>query len=199
MRLRAGQEGRLFRVSYSGELAYELSVPASDAWSVLRCILETGAVPYGTEALAMLRIEKGRIGGGELNGQTTARDLGLERMLSRTKDFVGRVLAQRPALMAPDRPRLVGIQPVNRKARLSAGAHFLAIGAPEDAAHDLGWVSSAAFSPVLGHAIALGFLAGGLARIGQRVRAYDPLRNADEEVDVLDPCFVDPQGERQRG
>ncbi len=199
MRLRAGQEGRLFRVSYSGELAYELSVPASDAGSVLRRILETGAVPYGTEALAMLRIEKGHIAGGELNGQTTARDLGLERMLSRTKDFVGRVPAQRPALTAADRPRLVGIQPVNRKARLSAGAHFLAIGAPGDAAHDLGWVSSAAFSPVLGHAIALGFLADGLARIGQRVRAYDPLRNADEEVDVVDPCFVDPQGERQRG
>jgi methylglutamate dehydrogenase subunit C len=199
VRLRAGQEGRLFRVSYSGELAYELSVPAGDATAVLRRILETGAVPYGTEALGMLRIEKGHIGGGELNGQTTARDLGLDRMLSRNKDFIGRILAQRPALMAPDRPRLVGVQPVNRRARLSAGAHFLAIGAPEDAAHDLGWVSSAAFSPVLGHAIALGFLAGGLACIGERVRAYDPLRNTDEEVDVVDPCFVDPHGERPRG
>jgi methylglutamate dehydrogenase subunit C len=188
----------LFRVSYSGELAYELSVPASDAEAVLHRILETGAVPYGTEALAMLRIEKGHVASGELNGQTTARDLGLERMLSRKKDFVGRVLAQRPALMAPDRPRLVGIQPINRDARLSAGAHFLATGAPEDAAHDLGWVSSAAFSPTLGHSIALGFLTGGLDRIGQRLRAYDPVRNADVEVEVVQPCFVDPQGERLR-
>jgi sarcosine oxidase subunit alpha len=92
----------------------------------------------------------------------------------------------------------VGVRPVDRGARLAAGAHFLELGAPADAAHDLGWVSSAVFSPTLGHSIALGFLAGGLARAGQRVRACDPVRNADVEVEVVHPCFVDPQGERLR-
>ena len=197
--LTTGDEGRLFRVSFSGERSYEVGVPASAAEPVLRRILETGAVPYGTEALAMLRVEKGHVAGGELNGQTTARDLGLERMLSRKKDFIGRVLAQRPALTAPDRPGLVGVRPVNRKMRLASGAHFLDVGAPEDAAHDLGWVSSAVFSPTLGHSIALGFLVGGLTRVGQHVRAYDPVRQADVVVEVVHPGFVDPQGERLRG
>ncbi|HEY1936239.1 MAG TPA: sarcosine oxidase subunit alpha family protein [Acetobacteraceae bacterium] len=198
LRLTGGQDGRLFRVSFSGELAYELAVPATDAEPVLRRVLDTGAVPYGTEALAMLRVEKGHVAGGELNGQTTARDLGLERMLSRRKDFIGRVLAQRPALLAPDRPSLVGVRPVDRKMRLASGGHFLAIGAPADAAHDLGWVSSAVFSPTLGHSIGLGFLAGGLSRAGQSVRAYDPVRGADVEVEIVHPCFVDPQGARLR-
>ena len=198
-----GVAGRLFRVSYSGELAFELAVPARQAEQALRAILEAGAphgiAPYGTEALAMLRVEKGHVGGGELNGQTTARDLGLDRMLSRKKDFIGRVLAQRPALIAPDRPSLVGVCPADRSARFASGAHFLERGAAADAANDRGWISSAVFSPTLGHQIGLGFLAGGLNNLGRRLRAYAPLRNADIEVEIVHPCFVDPQGERLRG
>ena len=197
-----GSEGRLFRVSYSGELAFELAVPARDAEHTLASILDAGAAhgiaPYGTEALAMLRVEKGHVGGGELNGQTTARDLGLERMLSRRKDFIGRVLAQRPALMAPERPSLVGVRPVDRSARFSSGAHFLELGAAADSANDLGWISSAVFSPTLGHQIGLGLLAGGLSNLGRHLRAYDPVRNANVAVEIVQPCFVDPQGERLR-
>ena len=200
VQLAHGGVGRLFRVSYSGELAFELAVPARHGERVLAGILEAGSahdiLPYGTEAMAMLRVEKGHVAGGELNGQTTARDLGLARMLSRHKDFVGRVPAQRPALQAPDRPSLVGVQPVDRKARFSAGAHFLERGAAASAANDLGWVSSAAFSPTLGHHIGLGLLAGGLSRVGQHLRACDPVRGADVLVEVVPPCFVDPQGER---
>ena len=202
VRLAFGVEGRLFRVSYSGELAFELAVPAREATQIVRAILEAGAphgiAPYGTEALAMLRVEKGHVGGGELNGQTTARDLGLERMLSRKKDFIGRVLAQRPALVAPDRPSLVGVRPVDRTARFASGAHFLEIGAVPNAANDRGWISSAVFSPTLGQQIGLGFLAGGLNNPGRRLRAFDPVRNADIEVEIVHPCFVDPQGERLR-
>jgi len=201
--LTTGAEGRLFRVSFSGEAAFELAVPARDARAALEAILETraahGITPYGTEALAMLRVEKGHVGGGELNGQTTARDLGLERMLSRKKDFIGRVPALRPALMAPDRPSLVGLRPVEPATRFSIGAHLLEIGAAAEAGNDRGWISSAVFSPTLGHQIGLGFLAGGLANVGRRVRACDPLRNSDTEVEVVHPCFVDPQGDRLRG
>jgi len=107
-------------------------------------------------------------------------------------------LAQRPALMAPDRPSLVGLRPVDRAARIASGAHFLEIGAPPEAANDRGWISSAVFSPTLGHYIGLGFLVGGLSNLGRRMRAFDPVRGADTDVEVVQPCFVDPRGERLR-
>ena len=97
-----GIEARLFRISFSGELAYELAVPASYGDAAIRAIMEAGKPygvrPYGTEALGVMRIEKGHVAGNELNGQTTTRDLGLERMMSRKKDFIGRLMAGRPAL-----------------------------------------------------------------------------------------------------
>src|ERR1700716_1830034 len=83
-----------------------------------------GIAPYGTEALSVLRIEKGHAAGNELNGQTTAADLGLARMMSTKKDYIGRVLAGRPALADPDRPTLTGFKPVDGKGRLRAGAHL---------------------------------------------------------------------------
>jgi NADPH-dependent 2,4-dienoyl-CoA reductase/sulfur reductase-like enzyme len=192
-----------FRLSFSGELAYEIAVPAGYGDALIRRIMEAGRahgiVPYGTEALGAMRIEKGHLGGGELNGQTTARDLGLGRMLSARKDYIGRVLAQRPALVDPGRPALVGIRPVERGARLRAGAHFIAEGAEAAARNDEGHVTSVAFSPSLGHWIGLGLLARGPQRHGERVRAYDPVRGGDTPVEVCDPVFIDPQGERLRG
>src|SRR5262249_51801714 len=117
-----GVPARLFRLSFSGELAYELAVPARHGDALIRAIMTLGAeygiTPYGTEALGVMRIEKGHVAGNEINGQLTARDLGLGRMLSTRKDYVGRVLSQREALLAPDRPALVGLQPVDRTARL---------------------------------------------------------------------------------
>lgn len=197
-----GIPARLFRISFSGELAYELAVPASFGDAAIRAIMRAGApfgiAPYGTEALSVLRIEKGHVAGNELNGQTTARDLGLGRMMSSKKDFIGRVLAGRPALLDPDRPSLVGFKPVDRTLRLKAGAHFVPVGALADAVHDEGYMTSVAFSPTLGHWIGLGFLKRGPERIGERVRAYDPVRNGDTEVEICNPVFVDPQGERPR-
>ncbi len=155
-----------------------------------------GCLPYGTEALGVLRIEKGHPAGNELNGTTTADDLGLGRLMSKKKDFIGRVLAGRPGLVAPDRPVLVGVKPTDAVARLRAGAHFLPVGAAATPDNDQGYLTSAAFSPILGHAIGLGFLARGRERIGERVRAYDPVRGADVEVEVVAPVFVDPEGVR---
>ncbi|HYZ64951.1 MAG TPA: sarcosine oxidase subunit alpha, partial [Acetobacteraceae bacterium] len=193
-----GGSGRVFRISFSGERAYEVAVPARRGEALARAIVAAGAVPYGVEALSVMRIEKGHPAGGELNGQTTARDLGMARMMSTKKDFIGRALASRPALVAADRPGLVGVRPVDPAARLRAGAHFLPLGAPATIEHDQGWMSSAAHSPSLGW-IGLGFLAGGAARHGDRVRAYDPVRDGDVEVEVVPPCFLDPEGALLRG
>jgi sarcosine oxidase subunit alpha len=120
-------------------------------------------------------------------------------MMSTKKDYIGRVMAQRPALLAADRPALVGFQPVDRAARLRAGAHFIAVGAAATAENDEGYMTSVAFSPMLGHWIGLGVLARGPQRIGQRVRAVDPVRNGDVEVEIRNPVFFDPEGTRLHG
>jgi sarcosine oxidase subunit alpha len=120
-------------------------------------------------------------------------------MMSSRKDYVGRVMADRPALLAPDRPALVGLKPADRAARLKAGAHFVPVGAEPAAANDQGYVTSVAFSPALGHWVGLGLLAGGSSRYGDRVRAWDPVRSGDELVEVCDPVFYDPAGGRLRG
>jgi sarcosine oxidase subunit alpha len=194
---------RVFRISYSGELAYEIAAPADAGDALIRRIMAAGAaeriLPYGLEALGVLRIEKGHPAGGELNGQTTARDLGLGRMLSARKDFIGRALAQRPALLDPQRPTLVGLRPVDRQTRLRAGAHLLPCGAPTTIEHDQGWITSAALSPTLDYPIALALLANGSTRHGEIVRVWDPVRDGDAEAEVVAPCFIDPQGARLRG
>jgi methylglutamate dehydrogenase subunit C len=193
---------RVFRISFSGELAYEIAVPAGSGEAAIRALLQVGEkfgiLPYGTEALGCLRIEKGHPAGGELNGQTTARDLGMDRMMSKRKGFVGRVLAQRPALLAPDRPALVGLRPVDRTRRLRSGAHFIPRGMAATIDNDQGWMSSVAYSPTLGHWIGLGFLAGGMVRLDEVIRACDPLRGEEVDVTVVAPCQIDPEGARLR-
>jgi sarcosine oxidase subunit alpha len=195
-----GLPARLFRISYSGELAYEIAVAAGYGEALIRAIMEQGRdfgiAPYGTETLGVLRIEKGHVAGNELSGQTTARDLGLGRMLAKKKDYIGRVLQERPALLAGDRPALVGLRPVDTGARLRAGAHLVASGQEPVAANDLGYVTSVAFSPTLGHWIGLALLSGGPARHGERVRVWDPVRSGDVLAEVCDTVFVDPKGER---
>jgi heterotetrameric sarcosine oxidase alpha subunit len=191
---------RIFRISFSGELAYEISVPARHGDAAIRRIVEAGRdygiTPYGTEALGVMRIEKGHVAGNELNGQTTARDLGLGKMMSSKKDYIGRIMAGRPGLTDPARPGVVGFKPVERGRRLRAGAHFLEPGAAATAQNDLGFMTSVAFSPMLGHWIGLGLLSGGPNRIGQTLRAHDPLRGEDQPVEVCHPVFYDPKGER---
>ncbi|MFA5901323.1 MAG: glycine cleavage T C-terminal barrel domain-containing protein, partial [Hyphomicrobium sp.] len=198
-----GIKARLFRLSFSGERAYEIGVPARYGDALMRRLWEAGrdfgACAYGTEALGVMRIEKGHISGPEINGNTTARDLGLGGMVSKTKDFVGRVLGARPGLTDPARPALVGFRPVDRSARLRSGAHFLARDAKPTAANDDGYMTSVAFSPSNGHWIGLGLLKNGPNRIGEIVRAYDPVRGGDTLVEVVKPVFVDPEGTRVRG
>jgi heterotetrameric sarcosine oxidase alpha subunit len=195
-----GLEALLFRLSFSGELAYELAVPARYGDATIRSVMKAGEAfgiaPYGTEALGVLRIEKGHVSTNEINGQTTAHDLGAPRMLSLRKDYIGRVMAERPALRSPDRPTFVGFKPSDRKQRLRAGAHFLPIGARATADNDQGYMTSVAFSPTLGHWVGLGLLQRGPQRLGERVRAYDPVRDGDIDVEICDPVFFDPERAR---
>jgi sarcosine oxidase subunit alpha len=197
-----GVPARLYRLSFSGELAYEIGVPARFGDSLVRRIMEAGAAfgiaPYGTEALGVLRIEKGHPAGSELSGQTSAHDLGFGKMLSAKKDFIGRFMAARPALTDPARSTLVGLRPLDRADRIRAGAHLLPKDAEPTAKNDQGYVTSIAFSPSLGHWFGLGLLASGPERHGEIVRAFDPVRGGDILVEVRPPCFIDPEGERLR-
>ena len=201
--LLGGVRGRLFRLSFSGELAYEIGVPAGFGDALPRALMAAGAdlgvTPYGLEAMSVMRIEKGHVAGGELNGQTTAADLGLGRMVSQKKDCIGRVMATRPALVDPDRETLVGFKVVEPGVRVSAGAHFLDIGAASMLANDLGHVTAAAFSPAEDGWIGLGLMKRGPQRIGERVRAWDGIRKRDVVVELRHPVFFDPDGERLRG
>lgn len=196
-----GLRARLFRISFSGELAYEIAVPARYGGALMARLMEAGAdlgvTPYGTEALGVLRIEKGHAAGAELNGQTTPTMLGMARMVSTRKDSIGAVLSRREGL-ASDPRRLVGLVPVDPAQPVVAGAHLFAPGAPQDMDHDEGWITSACHSPHLGHAIGLGFLAMGDLRHGQQVIAANPIEGQQIRLRVTSPHFIDPDGGRLR-
>ena len=197
-----GIAARLFRISFSGELAYEIAVTARYGDSLIRVLMEAGeefdVTPYGTEALGVMRIEKGHPVANELNGQTSAHHLGLGRMTGGKKDFIGKIMSQRPGLSDPAGLRLMGFSPVERSKPLNAGAHFLAKGAKPTMANDEGWMTSACHSPTLGYDIGLGFLKNGQEREGEIIRAYDPIRGRDTEIVVCSPHFYDPEGSRLR-
>jgi sarcosine oxidase subunit alpha len=198
-----GVPARLFRVSFSGEMAYEIAVPARYGDATIRALMQAGAefdiTPYGTEALNVLRIEKGHVSGAEITGHVTARDLGLAGMVTADKDCIGKVLAQRPALVDPARPIVVGVKTVDPKQSLTAGSHFIPVGADAVTANDEGYLTSVAFSSVLGQDIGIGFLARGRERIGERIRAVDLLRGHDLECVVCSPVFYDAEGTRTHG
>jgi heterotetrameric sarcosine oxidase alpha subunit len=197
-----GLRARLFRISFSGELAYELAVPTRYADAMIRRLMQAGeefdAVPYGTEALGVMRIEKGHAAGNELNGTTTALNLGMARMVSKTKDSIGSTLSERSGLKREDALKLVGLRPVNPANPVPAGSHLMSKGDPVDAAHDQGYVTSACFSPNLGHSIALAYVKSGDSRMGEILRLVSPLTGFDHEVEVVSAHFIDPEGERLR-
>jgi sarcosine oxidase subunit alpha len=152
--------------------------------------------------MGVLRIEKGFVAGGEIDGRTTPLDLGLERLLSKSKSYVGQPALNRAGLMARARPSFVGLVPVDRKAPLRAGAHLLAQPAPVTPTREpvpaLGRITSATYSANLGHPIALALLSGGRSRIGEIIHAAFPLKDECVAVEVVDPAFIDPKGSRAR-
>lgn len=197
----AGLRARLFRISFSGELAYEVAVPARYGGALMARLVELGedlgATPYGTEALGVMRIEKGHAAGNELNGQTTAQMLGMGRMVSTKKDSVGSVMSRREGLAA-DKRRLVGLKAVDADKLVPAGAHLFTEGAPRDTENDAGWITSACYSPHVGAHIGLGYLEEGDSRIGEVIVAANPLEGQETKVEVVSAHFVDPEGGRLR-
>jgi sarcosine oxidase subunit alpha len=196
----AGAPVRIHRMSYSGELAYEVYAPAGFGLAVWEALLAAGAplgaIAYGTEAMGVLRIEKGHVAGGEIDGRTTLRDLALERLASARKPFVGAVLRRRPALEDPERPTLVGLEAIDPATPIRAGS-LLFPEAGAVAGHGEGHVTSATVSPAVGGPIALALLKGGQGRIGEVVRCVDLVGNQTVRCRVTRPDWVDPEGVRQ--
>jgi heterotetrameric sarcosine oxidase alpha subunit len=191
---------RICRLSFSGELAYEVytrSGFAEQLWSqLLGGGQSEGMILYGSEALGALRIEKGHVAGPELDGRTTAEDLGLGGMQSSKKPFVGSVLKNRDGLIRKDRQQLVGLSPVDGTIALKAGYLLFEGDGTTPRGHGLGQVTSVTYSPALGRQIALGLLSEGRAREGTIIRAVDAMSDSVIDVKVCSPHFFDPKGER---
>lgn len=190
------------RLSFSGERAYEVYTPSGHGLPVWQSVIDAGKVfdiaPYGIEALDTLRIEKGHLTAGEIDGRTTACNLGLGWALSKQKPFVRKVLMERPGLHVPQRLQLVGLVSEDGQP-ISGGAHLTQSPARDVAMPSLGHVSSACFSPTIGKPIALALLGNGSSRVGQTIWQSDPMRNRFGKVQVVSPQFVDPKGERLNG
>ena len=195
----AGIAGRLFRISFSGELAYELAVPARHALSAWEALLaageEHGIRPYGLDALNTLRIEKGHVTSAELNGNTSADDLGFKRLLKKSGDFIGRVLAQRPGMLAPERLQLVGVRASDSAQRLRNGTQLVNPAAPDES---LGYLTSATPSVAMKGWVGLALVAGGRARIGSRLLGRAPLSGESHEVELVSPHMFDAENTRVR-
>jgi methylglutamate dehydrogenase subunit C len=195
-----GMKARLFRISFSGEHAYELAVPADYGSQVARSLMHAGRdfgiTPYGIEALSMMRIEKGHVAGGELNGTTTAADLGLGKMMSTKKDYIGRMTAAREGMIDSNRQCVVGIRPVDHRDKLRSGSHLLKVGDAPSMANDQGYISSIAWSPMLNMWLGLALLSNGRSRIGEIVNVFDGLRNVSLRAEICDPIHFDKENRR---
>jgi len=197
----AGVPWRVIRLSFSGELAFEIYVPADHGIAVWEHILARaaplGMQPYGLEALAALRIEKGHVAGLELDHRNTLDDLGLGKMASKDKAFVGRELRQRPGLQAPQRWSLVGIESLEAGKALRGGAILFAA-ADKVAGHGRGYITSVTWSTELKNFIALGLYQGGLKHLGEDIVCAFPLKGEYVRARIVSPMFIDPSGERLR-
>ena len=197
-----GVAARLFRISFSGEHAYEIAVPARYGEALFRDLCARAEVmdggPYGMEALNVLRIEKGFITHAEIHGRITAFDIGLDKMVA-AKECIGKAAATRPGMIGPEREQLVGLKPSTPGISLPAGAHMFTLGSAATRENDQGYLTSACWSPTLSSHLALGFLKNGRARHGETLRLVDHLRGVDTPCMVCDPVFLDMTGERARG
>jgi sarcosine oxidase subunit alpha len=192
---------RLFRMSYSGELAYEIHVPVTHGRAMWEAVMAAGEpfgiMPYGTEAMSTLRIEKGHVVvGPEADGRTTADDLGMGKLVSPAKWCIGKPLLARPALTAPERWQLVGLTAID--GTIPRGGKLVADPGQATPTPMLGHVSSWCWSPNLDASIGLALLERGRARHGETLWAVSPLADARVKVRVGPPCFIDPEGERLR-
>jgi sarcosine oxidase subunit alpha len=195
-----GVPTRLFRVSFTGELGFEVNVPSRYGLAVWERLMEAGTeydiVPYGTESLHVLRAEKGYIiVGQETDGTQTPFDAGMAWAIGKNKsDFVGKRSLDRPDMLLPNRKQLVGLLTGDPKYVLEEGAQIVAEKTPSPAMKMIGHVTSSYWSETLHRSIALAVVEGGRARLGAEL--YVPMPDGIHQVRVVDPVFYDPEGER---
>jgi sarcosine oxidase subunit alpha len=193
----------LFRVSFSGELGYEINVPAAYGLQIWEKVYKAGEpfgiTPYGTEAMHVLRAEKGYIIiGQDTDGTATPDDAGLSWAMGKNKrDFVGARSLMRPAMKLPDRKQLVGLKTKDGKTVLEEGAQITERAHQSPPMKLLGHVTSSYGESTVGYPVALAMVAGGRARMGQTL--YVPMPHGDVAVEVCSPIFYDPKGERING
>jgi sarcosine oxidase subunit alpha len=193
----------LFRVSFTGELGFEINVPSEFGLEVWEAVYAAGAqfgiVPYGTEAMHVLRAEKGYIiVGQETDGTATPDDAGLSWAIGKNKtDFVGLRSLQRPAMKRADRKQLVGLKAKDGRTVIDEGAQICERPGQRPPMQLIGHVTSSYAAATVGFPIALAMIAGGRARLGATL--YVPMPNGDIEVEVTSPVFYDPEGARING
>lgn len=198
----AGAPVMICRLSFSGEMAFEVYSGAGHGSHVWKALMLAGKpfglVPYGLEALGTLRIEKGHVTGAEIDGRTTGRDLHLDWMLSKKKPFIGSAMMDREGLMAEDRIKLVGLISLDNRP-LNGGAHIVEENNPDEPRNSIGHITAVCYSPALGKYIGLALVQGGKSRHGSRAFVADPLRKRFGPIEIVSHHFFDPEGKRMHG
>ena len=193
---------RLFRISFSGELAYEVNVMSNFGEFMWKEVIshgeEFGIQPYGTEALSTLRIEMGHVAGSEIDGRAIACDLSLEGMLSQKKDFVGKRSLNRKAFIEEGREKIIGIVPIDKKTSIPEGSYIVENAKISLPVPKLGHVSASCWSVEFDNPFSLAIIKDGEKRIGERLYAISPLKNISIPVEVVSQHYVDPEGNRVR-
>jgi len=198
----AGIPARVFRVSFTGELSYEINVASSFGLALWNALMTAGEkydiTPFGTEALHVLRAEKGYLMiGQDTDGTMTPADVGMARMASTKKDFLGRRSLARPDMQRPDRKQLVGLLTDDPNLVLEEGTHLVDHYLRQPPMTHVGHVTSSYWSPNLNRSIALAVVKGGFERKGRKIKAA--LADRAVEATLVDPVFFDPDGSRMNG
>jgi len=154
--------------------------------------------PYGTEALSTLRIEMGHVAGSELDGRTTPFDNSLEGLLSKKKDFIGKRSLQKEAFISPDREKIVGVVPLDKKTSIPEGSYIVRDANAKLPNPKLGHVSASCWSVEYNNPFSLAIIKDGKNMIGQKLFALSPLKNKSIPVEIVSSHYVDPKGERVR-
>jgi sarcosine oxidase subunit alpha len=193
---------RIYRISFSGELAYEINVESDYGLHLWKQIMEAGSEfgvqPYGTEALSTLRIEMGHVAGPELDGRTIPFDVGLNGMVSQKKDFIGKRSLSKDAFVAEDRQTIVGLVPVDKKSKIPEGSHIVENDKAPAPNPKLGHVSSSCWSVEYNNPFSIAIMKDGKKQIGKTLFAVSPLKDISIPVEVVSSHYVDPNGERVR-
>jgi len=197
-----GVPARIFRISFSGELAYEINVESGYGIFMWEKVMELGKEmniePYGTEALSTLRIEMGHVAGSEIDGRVISSDLSLEGMLSKKKDFIGKRSLNREAFLDPNREKIVGVVPLDKKSMIPEGSHLVRDSNASLPNPKLGHISASCWSVEYNNPFSLAILQDGKKRIGEKLFALSPLKNKYIEVEIVSSHHVDSKGERVR-